>query len=125
LFFLKKKDIYKNIYFDETSCCASELYNFFTSKFDSIRLNYKRTFSIELADIIIICGYCSKTYLNNISSFINKKKNKIKILAIGGCAISGGPLDSSTINADLYVPGCPPKPESIVHALLTLKKIKR
>lgn len=122
--FLRKNEFCKYIYFDETSCCSAELLNFFTSKFDPERLGYKRTYNIEASDVIILCGFTSESYLVQINNYINTKKNRPKVVALGGCAISGGPLSSFTRLADIYIPGCPPRPESIVDALLKLKKIR-
>ena len=53
-----------------------------------------------------------------------KRKNKqIKIVAVGGCAISEGPLEGEgNIEADMYIPGCPPRPESLLDGLIKLKK---
>lgn len=121
---LRKKEFCKYIYFDETSCCSIELINFFTSKFDPERLGYKRTYNIENSDVIILCGYTSESYLTNINNYINTKKTRPNIVAMGGCAISGGPLASHISKADIYIPGCPPRPESIVDALIKLKKIR-
>lgn len=122
--FFKKSEFCKYIFFDETSCCSVELLNFFTSKFDPERLGYKRTYNIEDSDVIILCGFTSESYLVHIKNYINAKKNRPKLVALGGCAINGGPLDSSVSLADIYIPGCPPRPESIVDALIKLKKIK-
>jgi len=122
LFLFNRNEIYRKIYFDETSCCAIELSNFFTAKYDSLRLGFKRTFDLNKADLIIICGYTSKNYIEMINFYIKNKKIKPKILALGGCAINKGPLESNIIQADMYLPGCPPRPESIVNALLKLKK---
>ena len=123
--FSSGKTIIKNIYFLESSCCAMEMNNLFTAKHDIQRLGYKRTLKIKEADIIVICGYTTEAALNIISEEYSKRLKKPSIIAIGGCGIAPGPLNAETVRLPIsvFVPGCPPRPESILDALYRGLKI--
>jgi NADH-quinone oxidoreductase subunit B len=118
-YFPEGKTIVKNIYFISSSCCAPEMNNLFTTKYDIQRLGFKRTDKITQADVIILCGHTSKKSLKIISNECSRRSKKPLIIALGGCAIDKGPLnaDETRLPISLYVPGCPPRPESILDAL--------
>ena len=102
-----------------------EMNNLFTAKYDIQRLGYKRTLKIKEADIIVICGYTTEVALNIISKEYSRRLEKPSIIAIGGCGIAPGPLNAETVRLPIsvFVPGCPPRPESILDALYRGLKI--
>lgn len=118
--FSKRDDIIKKVYFLETSCCTPELTRLFYSKYDPERLMITRTSFIEDSDVLIINGHTPKHVMKNIESEYDKLDNKPFIIALGGCAIQGGPLNSPITNlkVNIFIPGCPPRPEAIIHGIL-------
>ena len=103
-----------------TSCCGIEYMQVAGPKYDFSRFGFEVARATpRQADVIIIAG-----------TIVNKY-----VIAMGACAISGGPFFYNTysvvkgadhvIPVDVYIPGCPPRPEALIHALITLQdKIK-
>lgn len=120
----KKEDIMTRIYFAESSCCAPELLNLFSSRYDPERLNIIKANDIVEADILIITGFVSEKLAARLTEMYHRSKYKPEVIAFGGCAINGGPLNSTQLELpfSMYVPGCPPKPEALIDAVLKLKK---
>jgi NADH-quinone oxidoreductase subunit B len=116
----KRNDFVKKIFFFENSCCSPELLNLFSSKYDPQRLRFERTDNIHDADILFINGFTSEILLKKIETMYDSLKDKPEIIAFGGCAINEGPLNSLNTNLPItiYIPGCPPRPESIINGLL-------
>ena len=119
-----------------TSCCAIEMMSAYSAKYDWSRFGFEvARASPRQADVIIIAG----TIVNKMAPVLKRLYDQMAdpkyVVAMGACATSGGPFFYNTysvvkgadhvIPVDVYVAGCPPRPEALIHALMTLQvKIK-
>jgi NADH-quinone oxidoreductase subunit B len=119
-----------------TSCCGIEFMHTAAAKYDFSRFGFEvARASPRQADVIIIAG----TIVNKMAPVLKRLYDQMAdpkyVIAMGACAISGGPFFYNTysvvkgadhvIPVDVYIPGCPPRPEALLHSLITLQgKIK-
>jgi NADH-quinone oxidoreductase subunit B len=119
-----------------TSCCAIEMMSVAAAKYDFARFGFEVfRASPRQADVIIISG----TIVNKMAPVLKRLYDQMPepkyVIAMGACATSGGPFFYNTysvvkgadhvIPVDVYVAGCPPRPEALLHALISLQeKIK-
>ncbi|MFI5171603.1 MAG: NADH-quinone oxidoreductase subunit B [Chitinophagales bacterium] len=119
-----------------TSCCAIEMMSTASAKYDWSRFGFEVARATpRQADVIIISG----TIVNKMAPVLKRLYDQMPdpkyVIAMGACATSGGPFFYNTysvvkgadhvIPVDVYVAGCPPRPEALLHALISLQhKIK-
>ena len=112
------------------ACCAFEMIAGAASRFDIARFGMEiMRPSPRQADLLIISGTITKKMAPQIVRLYNQVPEPKYVLAMGACAISGGPFKEGynvvsgvdkLIPVDVYVPGCPPRPEALIHGFLAL-----
>ena len=117
-----------------TACCAIEMMAAASSKYDLARFGMERfSFSPRQADVMIVAGRLSYKLAPVLRRVWDQMPQPKWCISMGACASSGGMFDNYTIvqgidqivPVDVYVPGCPPRPESLIYALLMIQeKIK-
>lgn len=117
------------------ACCAIEMIASTMSRFDMARFG-SEVFrpSPRQADLMIVSGTVTKKMVPQIIRLYNQMAEPKYVIAMGACAISGGPFKQGYnvlkgidryIPVDVHVPGCPPRPEALIHALMQLQQIIR
>jgi NADH-quinone oxidoreductase B subunit len=120
-----------------TSCCAIEMMSTIAARHDLARFGYEvMRASVRQADMIILAGTITEKMAKNVVTLYEQMPAPKYIIAMGSCAISGGPFyyDSYSVikggdrlvPVDVYIPGCPPRPEALIQGILQLQeKIKQ
>jgi len=120
-----------------TRCCAIEFMAVGASRHDMARFGYEVARATpRQADMIIISGSINYKMAPVLKRLYDQIADPKYVIAMGACAVSGGPFFYNSysivkgadhvIPVDIYVPGCPPRPEALLYAFLQLqKKIKR
>ena len=114
------------------ACCAIEMMAFGTPRFDAGRWG-QEVFraSPRQADLMIISGRVSQKMAPVLRQVYDQMPNPKWVLAMGVCASSGGMFNNYAIvqggdhlvPVDMYVPGCPPRPDMLIDALFKLRKM--
>jgi NADH-quinone oxidoreductase subunit B len=114
-----------------TACCAIEYMATAASRFDISRFGMERqSFSPRQADVLICAGRLPFKLAPVIRRIWDQMPQPKWAISMGACASSGGIFDTyamvqgidTIIPVDVYVPGCPPRPEGLLYAIMMLQK---
>jgi NADH-quinone oxidoreductase subunit B len=118
-----------------TACCAMEFMAVGASRFDVARFGAEAPrFSPRQADLLWVVGTISQRQAPALKRIFDQMLEPKYVMAFGTCASSGGFYDNYTtlpgidkvIPVDVYIPGCPPRPEAVLDGLMLLQdKIAR
>jgi NADH-quinone oxidoreductase subunit B len=114
------------------ACCAIEMIAASMARFDIARFG-SEVFrpSPRQADLLIVSGTVTKKMTPSVVRLWNQMPEPKYCIAMGACAISGGPFKQGYnvlkgidrfIPVDIYIPGCPPRPEALLHGLMQLQE---
>lgn len=115
-----------------TSCCGIEFMATMGATYDLARFGSERmSFSPRQADMLLVMGTISKKIAPVLRQVYEQMAEPKWVIAVGACASSGGVFDTYSvlqgidkiIPVDVYVPGCPPRPEQILSGILQLQEI--
>jgi len=109
--------------------CDIEVLDCLTPRFDVERFGILLAGSIKHADVLVVTGSCNRQSVERLKRLYEQVPKPCFVVAVGECALSRGifvdsyncpvPLDH-IIPVDLYIPGCPPKPEALIAGIVKL-----
>ena len=111
-----------------TSCCGIEFMSVGCARYDFSRFGFEVT---RQADLIMCAGTISNKMAPVFKRLYDEMAEPKYVVAVGGCTISGGPFKKSynvvrgiseLVPVDVYVPGCPPRPEAILYGMMQLQR---
>ena len=114
------------------ACCAIEMICTAAARFDIARFGAELfRASPRQADVMIVSGTVTKKMVPQIVRLYNQMPEPKYVISMGACATGGGPFKEGYnvvsgidkfLPVDVYIPGCPPTPQALLHGLITLQK---
>jgi len=112
------------------ACCAIEMMATGAARFDLDRFGVIFRASPRQSDCIVIAGTVTKKMLPVIKTVYEQMPEPKYVIAMGACACSGGVFDTYSVvqgvdealPVDVYIPGCPPRPEGLLFGIMKLQE---
>lgn len=117
-----------------TSCCGIEFMATMGATYDLARFGSERlSFSPRQADLLMVMGTIAKKMGPVLKQVYDQMAEPKWVLSVGACASSGGIFDTYSvlqgidriIPVDVYVPGCPPRPEQIIEGVMRIQELAK
>jgi NADH-quinone oxidoreductase subunit B len=117
-----------------TSCCGIEFMATMGAHYDISRFGAERpSFSPRQSDVLLVMGTIAKKMAPVVKQVYLQMAEPRWVVAVGACASSGGIFDTYSvlqgidrvIPVDVYVPGCPPRPEQILDGLMQVQELAK
>ena len=119
-----------------TSCCGIEFMAVCAARYDIARFGFEVTRNSprqapRQADVILVSGTITHKMAPVLRRLYDQMVDPKYVVAVGGCAVSGGPFRKSyhvvqgvdqILPVDVYVPGCPPRPEAFLYGMMQLQR---
>lgn len=115
-----------------TSCCGIEFMSVGAARYDFARFGFEvARASPRQADFIMVAGTITNKMAPVLKRLYDQMADPKYVIAVGGCAISGGPFKKSyhvvkgvdkVLPVDVYIPGCPPRPEAMLYGMIQLQR---
>jgi NADH-quinone oxidoreductase subunit B len=128
--FKKRARAYSLHYFMiHTGCCADEFVQTIGCRYDLERFGCVEAPTPAQADLLVIQGALTERLAPEVKKIFEQMPSARAVLALGACACTGGLFTESPgilpadqiVPVDVFVPGCPPRPEAIMHGVITLQ----
>jgi NADH-quinone oxidoreductase subunit B len=114
-----------------TACCAIEMMATLSGRFDMARFGAEAIrFSPRQSDLMLVSGRISIKMMPVLKKIYDQMPDPKWVISMGACASSGGVFNTYTLvqgvdqflPVDVYIPGCPPRPEDLIDALMKIQK---
>lgn len=114
------------------ACCAIEMIATYMSHYDLDRFGIVPWPSPRQSDVMIVAGTVTKKMAPSVKLLYEQMPNPKWVISMGACATNGGPYTrydrvlqgvDKIVPVDVYVPGCPPRPEALLDAFVSLQEL--
>ncbi|WKZ16088.1 MAG: NADH-quinone oxidoreductase subunit B family protein [Candidatus Jettenia caeni] len=113
------------------ACCALEMMAVVAPRYDLARFGAEVfRFSPRQSDLMIVAGTLTYKMASVAGKIYDQMPEPKWVIAMGACAVSGGVYNTYSVvqgvdqilPVDVYLPGCPPRPEALIHAIMEIQK---